>query len=185
MSHHEALHGAFYVTGPSAAGKSTLAATLTRLGYNTHDLDRAHNGEPSIGEFMNDDGTPVPPDKARPEDENWAKCHRWTINDDRLRTTIEQFKDSHLFICGATRNQYDYFDLFKKIFYLNVRADTILDRLEHERDHAYGKHAFQRQIILDDLDDFQTVMRTKGAIFIEADQTIKKVAENIIREASA
>ena len=173
------LTGAFYVTGPAGAGKTTLTADLQRLGYNARDID---NG---LGHFKNNDGTIVPPSQIHPENEEWARHHQWAIDGAALRFELNRFRNNHIFICGAARNQYDFFPLFTKVFYLDAGQQTITERVQQERDHSYGKHAFQLRKIIEDMDDFRQRVQSEGAILINAEQAAGAVTTDILEAAAA
>lgn len=167
------LNGAFFVSGPAGSGKTTLAATLREMGYNAID-------EMSLGHFAGEQGQPIPSGDIHPEDEAWSQVHRWSLDEKRLRQILAEHLGDHLFVCGSSRNQYNFFPLFDKILFLDVNDRTLLERLGNERDHNYGKHPFQRRKVIDDLDHFRKVMKEHGATFIDAEQAPKAVAQTVL-----
>ena len=178
------VKGAFFVSGPAGAGKSTLAKQLTGRGYHAIDGDIGLGalGNDGLGAFFDENGRPT--SHLHPESQEWKDRHTWKIVGETLKRVISDHKEDHIFICMAAHNQYDFFYLFDKIFFLDLSPEALQRRLLNKRDHGYGQEPFQQKRILDDFPNFRLRMQQEGAIFINAEQSDSEAASQIIEEAS-
>ena len=83
-------------------------------------------------------------------------------------------------VVGIAQNQNEYFDLFDKIFLLQCKEKTFLERLKVRTSNDFGKHPLEKEYILDFYKKFEKEMIDKGAIIINAEEPLDVVVENII-----
>ena len=140
------------VTGNPGAGKTTMAAELTRLGHYAIDADD---------------------EIARWED--GPDGRRWTWDRSRLERAISLTPG--LFVCGIASNMRDMLDLFDRLFLLSIDAATQIERLESAGDRDPGLW----QPIIDGRPAFEEEMKAVGATTLDGRRAATDLASQIVQ----
>jgi adenylate kinase family enzyme len=169
---------AVLITGCSAAGKSTLAAVLTRRGLASLDSD----ADPTLARSVDVAGNVVE-EPAAPDFE-WLARHSWQWNPQRLDELIRAAAPSTLYVCGGAANELQLADRFDRVFFLEIDEATMLARLDApERDNDWGRIGDTRAYLRRFLPDYQDRLRAFGAIPVDATQPLDQVVDAILAHA--
>jgi dephospho-CoA kinase len=169
----------FYITGPTASGKTTIGEALKAKGFEVHDTDA--DGM----RYWADKNTlePVdPPIKNATEDPKWHNDHIFALAEKPVRSLRERAKDKNIFLVGVTANDMNYKRLFDKIILLSIDEQFQAYRINTRTNHNYGK--LPRQFAAAQkwrpiqIEKYQAA----GAIEIDASQPIDQVVAQILAE---
>lgn len=135
---------AYLITGRPGTGKSTIAETLIRQGYNAHDLEEVAG---VIRLEIKASGKPV----------NWPTgyvnwdYYAWNLQEGPLMNFLEAQGDRETFVSVSATNQQKFYHLFDKVFALTVDSpQTLRHRLENRNVHQFNQgpdniqHAVER-----------------------------------------
>jgi len=148
----------FYITGPTASGKTSIGEELRTKGYEVHDTDT--------------EGMRYRTDKDTLE-----------LAEKAILNLHEKAKGKTIFLVGITANDLDFKELFDKIFLLSIDEQSQAHRINTRTNHSYGKlpHQFAaaqkwRPVQIEKY-------RATDAVEIDAslplDQVVKKILESI------
>ena len=126
------------IFGPSGAGKTYLSKELKKLGLNSVDADLIG----PLNSWFDGNGKKVNyPEYA---DAEFLDNHSFLWDKDYLSKYLTTHPDIYLF--GASGNIFEMFDLFDKVYYLDVPDNVQNERLQHEsRENPMGNTEYQRQ----------------------------------------
>jgi hypothetical protein len=165
------------ITGVSGSGKTTIAAELSRLGYDARNMDSV---EGLCAWVDLSTGKPDPDFKIESADD-WDGKYDWLWNEQRLSEIVDTTTDTYF--CGSSGNQAKFFHMFGKIFLLEMDEQLIRDRvLNNERDHNYGRMPGEMDAIFGYFEKFQEEAITLGAIVIDAKLPVTQVVNLILAE---
>lgn len=168
--------GSYLITGSAGIGKTTIAKILALKGYNAVDADKHY------GEWVDRQGNPVEWRNQNTGTQEWMKNHRWIYSPNAIRSAIKEQSGGHLFVCGVSRNQHEFYHLFHKVFFLHAGIETIIKRLDDPgRDHQFGKEPHQQLKIRQRIDDFIQEYKSSGAVFIDASKKPIDIVSDILR----
>lgn len=173
------LMSLFYVTGAPGTGKTTIQKELLKRGYEALDIDQRRFGGPV--NLKTGERTRVPPIEERSPD--WFNHHEWRVSRSGVEELKAEAKDKDIYLCGVTTSEHLVWDLFDKIFYLNVDEQTLRDRILNREDNDFGKGAGELEIILDRYRSSQEQLATLGATVIDANGSVDEVVDSIIRQS--
>jgi thymidylate kinase len=171
----------FLVTGPTGAGKSSVARRLRQRGHHAISLD----SEPLLCAWTDADGRvavrPAEPDRA------WLAAHRWTWDADRLDAIIAEAAHRRvdvLWLCGYAANALQVADRFDLTFLLEINRDTMIRRL---RGRTAGNDFGQTEETLSAAStyyrEFTEAWRRHGAVRIDAGHDVDRVVEDLLLAA--
>ena len=83
-------------------------------------------------------------------------------------------------ISGLPSNRRELLDLFNKVFLLQCREKTFLERINKRTSHDFGKHILEQENILSWYKDFEADMLERGASPINTDRPLVDVVEEIL-----
>lgn len=167
---------AVQIAGCSAAGKSAIAAVLTRRGLVSIDADE----DPLLARFVDPAGAVVAEVPAAP-DQAWLARHGWAWDPARLDELIQAAAPATLYVCGGADNQQELAGRFSQVFLLEIDEPTMLARLDERRDyHDWGHIGDTRDYLRRKLPALQDRLRASGAIPINARQPLEQVADAIL-----
>ena len=157
----------YLVEGLSGVGKSSVYEELIRRGYKAVSTDR-------VWSYYADPDTGFPGGPHRFE--------TWVWDRQRALAELENPEPEVLFVCGSSRNSYEFFPYFTKVFYLRIEDDTMRRRLESrtEDDWSNGQEGVELMLELNRSDE-----RPAGAIDIDATQPLHQVVDDLLRLALA
>lgn len=158
---------AYFITGESGTGKSSVAKELRRRGYLAYDADRTLA-------YHADRESSKPITKQL---EHYAQT-AWLWNADRLHAILATNQD--VFLTGSSDNQREFYPLFARIFVLTIDATTLRQRLQNRRPGDYGMHPEELQEILRTFEGFTRQIIADGAIPIDATQPLATVVDEIL-----
>ncbi len=168
------------ITGVSGSGKTTIAATMKKRGYNASNMD-------SIGGLCSwvDLATGKPDPNFKINDvTDWADRYDWLWSQQRLTQLLGN--SALTYFCGSSGNQETFYPMFSKIFLLEMDQQLIRDRIfNSDRDHEYGRKPGELEAIFNYYEEFQDKARAAGATVIDARESIDKNINLIIAETDA
>ena len=167
---------AVQIAGCSGAGKSAVAAVLTRRGLVSIDSD----DDPFLARFVDPTGAVVAEEPTAP-DLTWLARHSWAWDPARLDELIRAAAPATLYVCGGADNQEELADRFTHVFLLEIDEYTMLARLDARRGyHDWGRIGDTREYLRHKLPTLQDRLRASGAIPIDARQPLDRVADAIL-----
>ncbi len=173
---------AVQITGCSGAGKTTIAAVLTRRGLASIDAD----DDPLLARSVDRSGAVVeePEEPAEP-DFAWLARHSWAWNPARLDELIRAAAPATLYVCGGADNELELADRFTQVFLLEIDEPTMLARLDARQDNDWGRIGDTREYLRRRLPELQDRLRALGAIPIDARQSLDQVVDAILSHTLA
>lgn len=161
----------------AGSGKSTVCVELKRRGYNSYpieDIDGMfniyHKGTRTFFEGYSN---------LNPDDIENAE---WLCNTNKLLELIRAQKSEVGFYCGVSSDMNELFPYFDKVLVLKASANTLNERLTNrEGTDDIGNNQSGRDIILKRKELWEKQMEEKGAIFIDANSSLEKVVEDVLR----
>jgi broad-specificity NMP kinase len=166
------------ITGVSGVGKTSVGKYLKKIGYKSVDIENVeemfrmvHKGTKNIFSDY---------DNANPEHVRNAE---WICDIDRLKSLLKSQKSNFSFYSGIASNMDDALPLFDKVFVLRPGAKVLNERLKNrEGADDIGNTQEGRDIVLGWKDWWEKEMKKKGAILINANGSLEKISEEILKE---
>ena len=169
----------YLITGPSGAGKTSLAGHLEAQGYQTIDADST----PGLCYFVNKNNKPVPyPPKT---DAAWWQTHNYVWELDRLNKLIASLEpaDQPVFLCGNAGNISKAWDLFAKVFYLDIPVDVMQQRITSgAHDDNFNQRVEEKDQLVRWVEPFKEEMLKLGAISIDANRPVPEITKDILNQ---
>ncbi|MDO8340610.1 MAG: AAA family ATPase [Candidatus Woesebacteria bacterium] len=164
------------ITGVSGTGKTTTCKALREMGYEAVDIENikgmfemVHKGTNKVFKDY---------DNANPDH---LKNAEWICNVDKLKQRLNIQKEEIAFYSGIASNMDDILPLFEKFIVLYLTSEALNDRLRNrEGTEDIGNNQEGRNVILGWKDWWETKMRNKGAIFIDASRPSKEIGIDIL-----
>lgn len=171
-----------FITGTSAAGKTTIAKELGSRGYEAYDTDHGNISswyDKETGERVG--GL----NEIAERSEVWLDQHEWNISLEWVKEMARKAKHKNIFVCGGSHNKLQVRALCDLTIWLMINESVIRERLKSVRDHDYGKTPQELELILkwNKLNEMEH--REYGAIMINATQPTEKVVDEIIRSTQS
>jgi adenylate kinase family enzyme len=170
---------AVQITGCSGAGKTAVAAVLTRRGLAAIDAD----DDPVLARSVDASGNVV--EEPEEPDLAWLSRHRWAWNPGRLDELIQAAAPATLYVCGGADNEQELADRFTQVFLLEIDEPTMLARIDVRQDNDWGRIGDTREYLCRKLPELQDRLRTSGAIPVDARQPLDQVVDAILRAPHA
>ena len=167
----------FLVTGPTGAGKSSVARRLRQRGHHAVSLDSA----PQLCAWTDAAGRPV----VRPAepDRAWLARHRWTWDANRLDEIIDEAargRTDVLWLCGYAANALPLVDRFDRVFLLTISRDTMVRRLRARADgNDFGRTEETLSAASTYYREFMEAWRQQGMVRIDASRSLDQVVEDL------
>lgn len=166
----------YLITGIAGSGKSSVCDHLQSAGYEAYGI------EDIVGMFemyRKDTGEVYTDyDNADPEK---IKNAEWRCDVDKLKTLLAHQKSSVAFYCGVASNMDDIIPLFDKTILLKVPSDDLHKRLSsREGTEDIGNTETSRQTLLGWKDWWENEMKIKGAVVVNAEDDLSKVAKRVL-----
>lgn len=164
-----------YITGVPGIGKSTVAKELNKRGIFTFDIDFVEG----LCDWRNKKTNEKIDGDNKPNIE-WLQAHDWVCNVEKLKEILNQDKKIIVAV-GIAANQNRYLDLFDKIFLLQCKEKTFLDRMANRKGgNEFGEFPEERQYVLNFYKDFEQSLIARGAIVVNAEESPEVMVNSII-----
>jgi broad-specificity NMP kinase len=168
-----------YITGISGTGKSAIVKELKKKGVFAFDIEEIKGLC-----FWTDKKTGKKAKDYSPS-KSWLEKHDWICDTKKLKKILKSNKKV-LIATGITGNQDEYLNMFDKIFLLQSPPHILEKRMSarHKKpgENNFGQYKDERNFALSQLKKFNTKMINKGAIPINSNTNISKVADKIMTE---
>lgn len=167
-----------YIAGLSGSGKSTLSKLLQEKGYAAYDAD-----EGICKWFNNDTGeeTEYPRDRAD-RSLGWQEQHTFKMSEEQIAAMASHSHTEPVFILGIAPNDLEIARLyFDKVLFLNISEDEMVRRVTTRTTNRYGHDSDQLEVIKKWYQPTVDKYKNYGAEFIDAQQSIEKVLEEVIQ----
>ncbi len=168
----------YYITGISGSGKSAALQELRSRGYEAHGTD-----EDGLAFFQNNEtGKPITYDAtAEHRTPEWRDMHTWKLSRSAVEKLQESAKDKPVFLCGVVSNDADeLWDLFAKVFALNIDERTLRHRIANRTNNDFGKNRHEFDSLLSWQKTAEEDYLRLGAVIIDANRPINVVANDIL-----
>lgn len=145
-------------------------------GYEAYDLDDRRFGGPydkASGELVS-----MPPVELRTP--QWFEEHEWRINKDSIHQLRVEANVKHIFMCGVAESDGAIRSLFDSILYLDIKNDTLAQRLSGRNSNDYGQNKFELQDIMTRKKRLDEKYVSTNIVKIDANQPLDDVISNII-----
>jgi len=159
------------IFGPSGAGKTYLSKELKKLGLNSVDADLIG----SLSSWFYGDEKVEYQENA---DKNWLDNHSFRWDRDYLRQYLTE--NSDIYLLGVSENVFEMFDLFDKVYYLDIPDEIQNERLQHEsRENPMGNSDYQRKNAIEWGHSLRDKARVLGIEFIDATNPSEEIYKQL------
>ena len=154
---------AILITGLSATGKSSALYELARLGHRVVDTD--------------EDGW-----------SEWAHTEHgpgWVWKEEPMAALLEGHTEGTLYVSGCVSNQGEFYPQFDAVVLLSAPRELMLDRLATRTTNPYGKSADERQLVLEQLESVEPLLRATATVEIVTEGPLAEVVAQLVEMAEA
>jgi len=156
--------------GPSGAGKTFLAEAFKKFGVTSIDadtIDGLSSWQDSAGKKVS-----IPDDAGK----DFLDSHSFLWDKTFLKEYLKDYSD--VFVMGSSGNISDMFDLFDKVYFLDVPDFVQERRLQHPtRLNPMGNTEYQRMNAVQFADALKELARKNNIDFIDATLSPEKIYE--------
>ncbi len=174
------MNKSILITGVAGSGKSAVCKELKKLGYKAYDI------EGIAGLFkMVDKKTGKPAKNYDNYNLESVKQADWICNKKKLQQLMLKNSKGIVFYCGTASNLDDLLPLFDKIFLLKISQKVLRKRLSKRTSNDFGRTSEVQRWIFSWKKWWEDHMREKGAIVIDANHPLQKIATDIIKRSKS
>ena len=163
----------YLVTGITGAGKTSVSNELRKLGFTAYDGDK----RTGLGRWVDGNDKPVRVPARLTRD--WIERHHWNWDESHIKRLLSQHQT--VFICGSSSNVDKFYSCFDKVYLLSVSQQTMKNRL-NARSYGFGKFKQEQQLALAWHEWFEKHHRNLGATIIDANQPLKSVIDDLLKQ---
>ena len=149
---------AILITGLSATGKSSALHELARLGHRAVDTD-----EDGWCEWTQTEYGPG-----------------WVWKEDRMAALLEGHTEGVLYVSGCVSNQGRFYPQFSAVVLLSAPRELMLHRLATRTSNNYGKSTDERQLILEQLERVEPLLRATATAEIDTSKPLAEVVAQLV-----
>jgi dephospho-CoA kinase len=150
------------ITGLSATGKSSALHELARLGHKVVDTD--------------EDGWC-----------EWAQTANeshsgpgWVWREDRMTALLAGHTEGTLYVSGCVSNQGKFYPYFDAVVLLSAPETLMLERLAGRTTNPYGKSEEERQLVLEQLETVEPLLRATATAEIDTSKPLAEVLAELL-----
>jgi dephospho-CoA kinase len=170
-----------YITGLSGSGKSTVCREIKKMGFEAHDAD----GEGINNWYKTSSGKIASREEIdKPHTNDWYKKFSWQTSENKVKKLALRAKNKLIFVCGTSANEEKAWHIFDKVICLVVNEGTIRERLKMRTTNDFGKDKTELKMILDWYKIYPGDYLKMGAITVDANQSLGKVLNTILKIAN-
>jgi len=165
-----------FITGVSAAGKSTIREELARRGFRAYDTDEDEIvvwRHKVTGEI-----TPLVADVHRTPE--FIAENEWRVDFERLRRLAADARERTIYVCGAVANADEVLPYFAKVFLLKIDEATLRHRLATRTSHDFGTKPHELELLLAWNQVIEEPYLRSGAVVVDATKSPAAVADEIL-----
>jgi dephospho-CoA kinase len=141
------------ITGMSGTGKSTVVKELCRRGYTAYDADDGGYSEPATG-----------------------GAWRWRV--EAVATLLATSDHGVLFFAGCSEEQTQF--KWDRRVLLRAPESVIIARLRERTTNTFGKAAGEERKVLNDLREFEPLLRRSADAVIDSSQPLSLVVDELL-----
>ncbi|WKZ24899.1 MAG: AAA family ATPase [Patescibacteria group bacterium] len=168
------------ITGIAGTGKSTICNELNKLGH------KAFGIEDINGLFtITHKGTNKPFKNYDNDNLENVKQSDWICNKKRLQSLIRKNSEGIIFYCGTASNLDDLLPLFNKVFLLKTNQNILRERLKAREINEFGRTTEVQKWIFSQKTKWENNLKQKGVIIIDANRSLRKIAQEIIKRSES
>lgn len=168
------------ITGISGTGKSSLSKKLNEMGYKAYDLD----DYPGLFTML-DKRTGKPVVDHDNADLEKVDAMDWVCDTEKLTSIIANESSPITFYCGNASDMDKILPFFDSVILLKIDPDIMRHRLTTRTENDFGRTPEIQDWIMKWKHLFENEMEEKGAIVIDAHQSLDDVAKEIIEKTAA
>lgn len=163
------------ITGNSGSGKSYLSKFFRGKGKNAIDADEY----PGLGVWVDKNGTILSPTKKQ-----WLELEEidFIWNPKIMEQLLSNNEELYLF--GSSHNIMDFVKRFDKVFYLKIDNKLLVERLQKDREHDFGKDKKQLDKILSWTEYIDERARKSGFEIIDASLSPEQIFDIICKSTN-
>ena len=165
------------ITGISGSGKSSISKKLNELGYKSYGIEEIKSL------FSLRDKKTGREIKNHNNNLQSVKQHSWICDKNKLQKIITKNKDKTTYYCGMASNLNEIISLFDKIFLLKINKKNLNERLNNRTTSGFGHALNVRKWIFNGEKSLEIAMSKKGAIIIDANNSLNIIVKNIIKNS--
>ncbi len=165
------------LTGISGAGKSAVGKALQGKGFDVIEVDHYKNTAEWRDIRTGEVATYNPGDGY----DRIMELHYYLKSEGVLPLLERGAKtEKPYFFDADAQNIQDYYSYFDMMFLLTINRDTAEERLLHRTTGDWGKDPGELKQTLDDLEPYQNMLLTAGAIPIDTTRPLDRIADEIL-----
>lgn len=165
-----------FITGVSGTGKTTLAEELKNRGIRVIDVDHI----PGLCSWVNNEtGDEVAIANIANIDNKFIDEHDYVCNIEKLESMMNE-SSNLVMVFGSVGDNSKLLPLFDKVFLLRCAPKVITERLKTRTTNNFGKDTAVQERMLDWRTVFDKLMLDAGAVPIDTEQPLEKVAEQVV-----
>ena len=172
------MHKNILITGICASGKSAVCDELKKLGHNAHSIEDIKGICTLVNKKTRKKVTNHDNDNLKS-----IKDSDWICRQNKLKELMRANPKGTVFYCGIVSNLNDILPLFDKIFLLRTNQKVLRKRLSTRKSNDFGRTPEVQKWVFSWKKSWEDNMRKKGAIFINANRTLREIATDIIERS--
>jgi len=167
------------ITGVAGTGKTSLSRKLNEMGFKAYDMD----DYPGLF-TMFDKRTGEPVVDHDNTDLEKVGAMDWVCDTEKLASLITHEPDDIAFYCGNASDMDTILPFFDSVILLKIGQETMRHRLTTRTENDFGRTAEIQDWIMKWKHLYENEMEEKGAIVVDAHQSLDDIAKEVIQKAT-
>ena len=105
----------------------------------------------------------------------------WICDGESLKKLLLAQDKEITFALGMPANQDEFLPFFDSVLLLQCSEETFLNRIDIRTENTFGKEKVEREHILNFYKNFEEKLIKNGAVPINAENPVSKVADDILK----